>query len=230
MSIRWLVLFFIVTAIGAASCKNNDEVFPKVLYTNINVVNASADTLNFYLNGTRQNNLSNLFPAGASLYLSAPSGQQNYEFKKLGGSTNLFSLPLNLKDSLYYSLYVYGETANQTFYTDDVLLTDTLHPDTTLIRFVNVSPDAGNLSMSIISATAKATVNFASEAFKATSQFELTPGGQQEVQIFQAGATLPKIDTTITFQQGASYTLFSKGLINGKGSATFDVGVIKNVN
>ena len=230
MSIRWLFLFFIVTVIGAASCKNNDEVFPKVLYTNINVVNASADTLNFYLNGTRQNNLSNLFPAGASLYLPVPSGLQNYEFKKLGGSTNLFSLPLSLKDSLYYSFYVYGETASQTFYTNDVLLKYTAHPDTTQIRFVNVSPDAGNLNMTILNATAMDTINLAPLAFKATSPFVLNPGGQQEIKIFLPGATVPKIDTTITFQQGASYTLFSKGLINGRGSATFGVGVIMNVN
>jgi hypothetical protein len=230
MSIRCLVLFFIAGIIGFSSCKNNDEVFPKVVPTNINVVNATADTLNFYLNGTRQNNLSGLFPAGASLYLPVPSGQQNYQFKKAGGFTDLFSLPLNLKDSSYYSLYVYGEAASQTFVTTDVLLSYTLHPDTTQIRFVNVSPDAGNLNVTILNPTALDTISIAPQAFKATSPFVLNPGGLQEIKVFQAGATTPKVDTVITFQQGAIYTLFSKGLINGKGNAAFGIGVIMNVN
>jgi hypothetical protein len=233
MSIRYLVLLFIAAIIGLSSCKNNDEVLPKVVITNINVVNASTDTLNFYLNGTRQNNLSGLFPAGASLYLPVPAGQQNYQFKKAGGFTYLFSLPLNLKDSSYYSLYVYGESASQTFTNQDVLLTDTLHPDTTMIRFINVSPDAGSLNLTLINTlnlTSNNIISFIAEPFKGSTQFVETPGGQEEVKVFQAGATIPKVDTTITFQQGASYTIFSKGLISGKGNAAFGIGIIMNVN
>jgi len=223
MITRCTILLFIAAIIGLVSCKNNDEVFKTVLNANINVVNASADTLNFYLNGTRQNNTSSIYPSGFSFYLSVPSGQQNYQFKKAGGFTDLFSVPLNLTDSTYNSLYVYGESASQTFFTNDVLLSYTAHPDTTQIRFVNVSPDAGNLTV-----TVGDTVSFNSEPFRSSTAFAQTGGGQKEVKIFQAGAVTPKIDTLIIFQPQGIYTLFSKGLINGKGNSAFDVGIVIN--
>src|ERR1700743_611236 len=98
MNNRCLILFFIAASMGLASCKNNDNVFPKKVTTQINVVNASADTLNIFLNGTRQNNNSSLFPGGQSFYLNVPAGMLNYQFKKAGASAVLFGVPLTLPD------------------------------------------------------------------------------------------------------------------------------------
>ncbi len=223
MNTRLSVLFFCFVLLGLYSCKNNDEVFKPVVNTSINVVNASVDTLNFYLNGTRQNNASSLFPTGQSFYLTVPSGAQNFEFKKAGTSNVLFGVPLNLKDSTYNSLYVYGEGASQTFVTNDVLLIDTLHVDTTQVKFVNVSPDAGNLDITVGS-----TVSFKSVPLKSSTKYVEMPGVLTEVKVFQAGSTTPLKDTSIQFQPGGIYTLFSKGLLNGKGNAAFGIGVVIN--
>jgi hypothetical protein len=219
----YLILFFTALLIGIGSCKNNDEVFVTFGPAHINVVNAGTDTLNFYLNGTRQNNASSIYPGGQSLYLPVPDGKQNYEVKKIGSATFLFSVPLTTADSSYTSLYVYGETASQSFTTGDVLLSYLAHPDTTQIRFVNVSQDAGNLTV-----TVGDTVRFASQPFKSSTAFALTGGGSKEVKIFQAGAASPLKDTSIVFQPGGIYTLFSKGLLNGKGNAAFGFGVVYN--
>lgn len=205
------------------SCKNNDEVFKTVPSSFLNVVNASADTLNFYLNGTRQNNTSSLYPGGQSFYISVPSGTQNYQFKKAGNSTVLFSTPVTLLDSIYYSMYVYGEASGSTFYTRDTLLTYTAYPDTTQVRFVNASPDAGNLDVYVGS-----TLNFKTRAFKTSSVFLLFPGGANEVTVYQSGSSTPKLDTTITFGAGSIFTIFSKGLLNGKGTAAFNISVAQN--
>jgi hypothetical protein len=220
---RYTILLFIAAIIGLVSCKNNDEVFPPKVSTFFNVVNASTDTLNFYLNGTRQNNGSSINPNAQSFYLTVPDGQQDYQFKKIGATTILFSVLLNLKDSANTSLYIYGGSASQTFTTNDVLLTYKAHPDTTQIRFVNVSPDAGSLNV-----TVGDTVSFNSQAFKSSTAFALTGGGKKEVKIFLAGAVTAKIDTNIVFLPGGIYTLYSKGLLNGKGNAIFDVGVATN--
>src|ERR1700759_3159597 len=99
------ILLFFAVVLLAESCKNNDEVFPTVHYCALNIVNASADTLNFYLNGTRQNNSSSIFPVGQSYYLPIPSGSENLQFKKAGTSGILFSFPAKL-DTVNYSLYL----------------------------------------------------------------------------------------------------------------------------
>jgi len=219
MNTRCLILLFIAVVTGLLSCKNNDNVFPVVVNTTINVVNASADTLNFYLNGTRQNNASNLFPLGSTLYLTVPAGAQNYQFKKAGGFDVLFSVPLTLS-GVNNSLYIAGESAADAFSTRDTLTYDSGY---TRVRFVNASPNAGSLTVSVGD-----TVNFQSRPFKSSSVFFTTGAGLKEVKIYLAGATTPIIDTPIAMLQNSGYTLFAKGQLNGKGNAAFDVGVVTN--
>jgi hypothetical protein len=217
-----LLLVIVAVIIGFSSCKNNDNVFPKVVTTLMNVVNASADTLNFYLNGTRQNNSSSLYTGSQSFYITVPAGSQNYQFRKPGTSNYLFSLPLNLKDSTNNSLYIISTSPINTFTTIDSLNKDTV-PNSTQLRFVNTSSDAGSVDVFVGD-----TVNFKSRAFKTATVFLPTGSGQKEVKIYLAGAATPKVDTVITFQPARIYTLFSKGLINGKGNSRFNVAVVIN--
>jgi len=91
------------------------------------------------------------------------------------------------------------------------------------VRFVNASPDAGLLNVFVGD-----TVNFKSRAYKTSTVFLPTGSGQKEVKIYQVGVATPKVDTVIAFRPGRIYTLFSKGLINGKGNSVFSVGMILN--
>ncbi|HAL83491.1 MAG TPA: hypothetical protein DCO83_15675 [Mucilaginibacter sp.] len=220
----YLILLFTALLIGLYSCKNNDEVFPNVKYTYITVINAGADTLNFYLNGTRQNNASSIFPAGALELQIVPAGLQNYAFKKTGQSVVLFGLPLNLTFNTLNSVYITGESANSVFKTVDTIpQLNTAQTDTLAVRFVNAAPDAGNLNVFVGD-----TVKFNSAAFKSSSVFYLTGRGKKKVTVYLAGAAIPIIDTAIIFQPAVSYTLFAKGLLNGKGNAAFGLGLLIN--
>ena len=226
MKNRCLILVFIAAITGLYSCKNNDEVLKKVVSTSINVVNASADTLNFFANGTRINNTSPIYPASFSYYLHALAGQQNYEIKKNNNPNVLFSLPLNLTDSVFYSLYVYGESAAKTFMTNDSPLLVPTGADTSLVRFVNASPDAGTLNVMVGD-----TVAFNASTFKSSSVFlPVGSSGLKEVRIYLAGSSTAKIDTTMNIQPNSTYTIFSKGLLNGKGNAAFGVGLVLNAD
>jgi hypothetical protein len=219
---RLYIVYFFAAVLAVESCKNNDSVYKTVLYAGMNVVNASTDTLNFYLNGTRQNNSSSLYPGSQSYYLPIPQGVQNFQFKKAGTFNILFSVPLTLKDSISYSLYVTGETADKSFSTIDSLYTDTV-TNSTQIRFVNASPDAGNLD-----AYVGDTLNYKKRAFQSSSVFLATGSGIKEVKVYQTGLTTPIIDTPITFQTGDIYTIFTRGLLKGTGSSAFHIGIILN--
>jgi hypothetical protein len=221
MKVKCPVLFYIAAAVGLASCKNNDSVLPAApAPTGITVINAGADTLNFYLNGSRENGTSAIYPGGASGLKIVPSGLQNYEFKKAGQPVVLFGLPLKLRDSTFNSVYLTGESADKAFETVDTIpQLDTL----AAVRFVNAAPDAGSLNVSVGD-----TVKFNGRAFKSSSVFLITGIGQKEVKVYLAGISTPKIDTTITIQPLTSYTLFTKGLLNGKGASVFSLGVLVN--
>jgi len=215
MNIRYPVLLVIAATI--ASCKNNDNVFPRKVSSYLNLVNASADTLNIYLNGTRQNNTSSLAPGGQSFYITVPAGIQNYSFKKAGSPNVLFSVPLNLKDSVYNSIYVTDETASGSFTSVDAAFTDSAHA---ALRFANASPDAGDLDVAI----GDSLKFFQAVAYKSLSGYLLVGNGQKRIRIYLAGATNPRLDTTITVVPNNGYTLFAKGSINSKNN-TFKVGV-----
>ena len=222
MHIKYSALFFIVMIIGFLSCKNNDNVFKPVTYTDLTVVNATADTLNFYLDGTRQNNSSSLHPGGLAVHTAVFAGSQNFQFKKVGSASVLLNIPLKLNPNVFNSLYIAGETPDKVFNTLDTLVTDAL-PNLATVRFVNASPDAGNLTVTIGD-----TTYVKSSPFKSSSGFFIAGSGQKVIKVYQFGGALPKIDTIIAFQANRAYTLFSEGLLNGKGNSAFRVGIILN--
>jgi hypothetical protein len=217
------ILLLFAAMLTIESCKNNDNVFPTMKYGFVNVVNASPDTLNYYLNGTRQNNSSSLFPTGQTFYTPPiPTGNQNLQFKKAGAFAVLFNYPMKL-DTLNYSLYITNETAAGAFYTTDFL--DTTGTQTGVnfkLRFVNASPTVGTLTVSVDSTT------YSNSAAKSTSAFLLYGSGPKVVSVFVGSSATAAIDTTITFQPGHLYTLYSKGTLTGKGTSVFDVGVATN--
>ncbi len=222
MYIKYSILLFIAGVIGLLSCKNNDNVFKPVTYTDLTVVNATTDTINFYINGTRQNNASSIYPGGAATHIPVLAGSQNFGVKKAGSSAVLLTVPITQTTQTYNSIYIAGETPDKVFHTTDTLVTDTLPYAT--VRFVNAAPDAGNLTVTIGD-----TTFFKSSPFKSSSAFFLTGSGQKTIKVYQVGAATPKVDTILTFQPGNAYTIFSRGLLNGKGTSALKVGLLLNL-
>ena len=219
MKTRLAALFFIIAITVLASCTSNDNVFTKKVSTAINVVNASADNINFYVNGTRQNNTSALTPGGQTFYLTVPAGAQNFQIKKDGSPEYLISIPLNLKDSLYHSLYIAGESLDKTLVTIDTLIVDT---NKVQLRFVHTTPGAGIFDVKIGD-----TLKFHTP-FKTSSSFLSVGSGLKEIKVFETGSSTPKIDTIVSMSPNKGYTIFTKGTLTGTGSSKFSLGVALN--
>lgn len=221
MNIKLPGLFILVLAIGFASCSKKDDAPPAVQTTNLNVINAFTDTLNYYVNGTRINVSSSVYPLGSSGYIGVAVGQQNYEFKRPLSPVVLFNQSLALDSGQAYSLYVAGRSADLAFTTKDTLVTDT--GIRARIRFVNAVPDAGNLDV-----TVGDTVKFRVRAFKSATVFLPVNAGLKRIRVYQSGATVAKIDETRTLIAGRVYTLFTRGRLNGAGSAVLSTGLVVN--
>jgi len=223
MNTRFAIVLFIVAVAGFTSCKNNDNVFPKTVTTGLNIINASSDALNFYINGTRQNNFT-LSSGGQSFYLPVPAGAQNYQFKKNGSVDVLFSVPLTLKDRVNNSLYITEATTTSSFTTVDLLDTTGINSKPKAkIRFVNASPDAGDLNVTVGN-----NVSFTAITFKQTAAFTLIDTGLMAMKIKRVGSDVVSADTSITLAAGHMYTLFSKGSLTGKGTAKLSLALALN--
>ncbi|HWZ35993.1 MAG TPA: DUF4397 domain-containing protein [Mucilaginibacter sp.] len=208
MSSKAILLIVLVAITGFFACKKDGEKLTGNTYNAITLINAGGDTLNVYENGTRINSGSTLLPSGQYRNLEIAAGTQRYQFKKAGNSNTLFETELSMNESARYTMFVAGESADKVF-----VLQDTIKNDTTAhVRFVNASPDAGNIDFTIGSYPI-----FKNRAFKSATSFLSVPYGQVFYSMVrQDGSILAS--GTLTLSKGIYYNLFSKGLVAGTGT------------
>lgn len=205
-----------------ASCRKTDEApVDDSVTTNLNVVNATVDTLNYYLNGTRINNTSSIYPYGSSGYVGVVVGEQIFQFKKYRNASVLFDLPLALDTNKRYSVYVAGSTAGDTFTSIDTLKADTLNR--AMLRFVNATPTAGTVDVMVGD-----TVKFNVRAYKSVSVFLPVGPGLKRIRVYQSGSTTAIADTTRLITGRRVYTLFTKGDLKGTGGCKFGTALFVN--
>jgi hypothetical protein len=232
MKIRLLILLAVVLIAGLSACKKNNDMPVITPTVGLDIINASPNTVNIYLNGTRLNNGSNLLPGISTGYYSVPAGEQSYQFKSpfnTTGSTveTLFSKTIPADTSKYRSLFITDETAAGTFVTIDPLLS----VDSTgycLVRFVNASPDAGSLDLAVGD-----TIQFSKQVFESTSGFKLvsvnaSADSLKPIKVYATGSAVPLISGTVNLTEGLSYTFYTKGKLKGTGASVFSIGTTTN--
>jgi hypothetical protein len=218
MKISISVLLFAISVIGLSACsKVSDDILVANNSTTLTVINASSDTLNFYQNGTRLNSTSNLYPFGQLSNLSVIVGDQNYQFKKAGNANTLVNALFSIQANTIYTMFTAGGSADKVFLLRDTLKNDSL----ARIRFVNASPINGTLDVTIGSA-----FNYKKLSFKSATPFVAMAGGKVALAIYQSGGTTPLAAGTLTLTSGNSYTLYTKGVLNGTGNNLFGARIL----
>lgn len=222
MNLRPTFLLFAAAVTGLLSCKNNDNVFPaKNPDAGFRIVNASPNTINYFLNGTRLNNSGGLSPGIATPYIAVTAGQQNFQFKLNGSPDILFSWPEKMPDSVGYTLYITGDTADKAFRKQDTFAVDS---GFAALGFVNASSAAGNLDVSVDD-----TTRFKGTPFKTQEDLTRLSSGDREFKFYKAGTTTLLKDTTFTMNQNRVYTIYSYGTPGATGSSQFGVGITTNL-
>ena len=184
----------------------------------MNVINADADTINTFQNGTRFNNLSSFYPGGSLGYLTVLAGTHQYQIKKAGTPNVLLDIPLTLTANRAYSFFIAGNSPDRVFLTNDVFLAS----NDVEIRFVNASP---GLAFDIKIAD---NFNFSNVAFKAATGFVKMTAGDNNYSVYQAGNPDPIATGKVTLVAGRVYTLFAKGSVTGTGDRAFGLRLLPN--
>lgn len=224
MKFKITVFIALIGFLGIVSCKKGDDTAITTLTTNVNFINATTDTLNYYVNGSRLNTTSASYPLGATGYLSTTFGEQNYQVKKDGNATVLFNLPLSLDTAKIYSVFMTDNTAGNTIMTTDTLDKDNLS-DTTSIRFVHTSPNLGDVDVRVGEGD---TTVFRSRAFKSVSVFLPLNAGVKRIRVYKAGTDVVLSDEMRILQTNRIYTLFTKAALTATASTASGTGLIIN--
>lgn len=215
---------FAVLILGLISCVKNDPAVVVNPSVSVNVINASEEVVNFYLNGTRQNNITGIFPLGASGYASIPRGNQLLAFRKQFNTTRftdadtLFTLPLRLDSvgpGVRYSVFLAGTSRATAFTLLDTLQTD---DNNARLRFVSASASVAGLRVFL-----NDTLRFTSSKFKEVSTFKPVGNGQKIIKICPATSNDVLYTSTVTLNVGSNNTLFSAG-----SGANFRAGLLRD--
>ena len=233
MNFRILTILLVAVTTVLLSCnkKNNDLVAPLDINPPlVNTINATTDTINIYQNGIRQNNLSSIYPGGATSYLAFINGTQTFSIKRTNSTNVLLSQPYTIHSTQFYSIFVAGTSSGDMFLTTDAIDTAESVVDTTetlgMVRFVNASINSGALNVTVGTGD---TVNIHNINYgTATAFMPFNASHTQEVKVFLGNSSTPKIDSVFTFQVGSIYTLYTRGSLTGTGNNAFAISLAVN--
>jgi hypothetical protein len=194
-----------------ASCSKDFDNTPAPAVSGLNVIHASPTTelLDFYVNNARGNNENFGFTKKLGYY-NLYSGTSKVTITKKGSQTPLAAESFNFQPERGYSLFVIGKLDSIKFLMvkDSVSLPGTGKAN---VRFVNASPDAPALNLSI---AGSATDLVTDKAYKQYSEFT-TVDAASKVTFTAKNKATGAVEATlpnVTIEAGGTYTIWVKGL------------------
>lgn len=215
------IMLFVMSA-----CVKNDPPIATQPTVNINVVNATEDVLNFYLNGTRQNSTIGISPLGANGVVPIPYGsvltfKKQFDRFTYENADVLFTVPVNVDTAgtnRRYTLFAAGQTSADVFFVRDTLVSDAKNAK---LRFVVASPEVTKLKVSM-----NDTLRFTTTIFKQKSIFTTVGNGAKNLVIRDADTNEILFTTKLILTVNNNYTLFTQGKRGA--NPTFRAGLITN--
>jgi hypothetical protein len=224
-----MIGLFSLAAVSLMSCSKNDgngtvPVIPSA-FLSIGHASPGAPAYDFLANGTKVTKKALEFGSTLS-YNRFWAGSREFSITKKDGMDTLVRSTLEIKKNKAYTIFISDIPAKAAF----VLIEDDLSApaaDKAKIRFVNMSPDAGDLDLIV---TGETTPLFTKTAFKESTAFSaIDPGVEVNFEITEntgitALATLPKVK----IEKGRIYTVWAKGLRAATDSTKLAASLIIN--
>ena len=221
----WLMGAVALT-ISLSSCLNNndtDTVVVPVAY--VSVYNASPDSPGLdVLVDNKQINSRPLEYSNYTGYLQFYTGNRNLKFNSFNASNVLVDTTVTFQANKAYSVFVIDNTAEA----DALIVEDsaaTPAATNSLIRFVNLSPDAASVEL-----TTDSESLFPSKAFKQITAFKEITAQSYTLQAKKDDHSVIVTAPGIVLQPGRAYTIIARGYLNppSGNTNTFSIQVIDN--
>jgi hypothetical protein len=194
----------------------------------LSMVNTSPTlgTYHFYFDGTKLNTAAMPF-GGTIAYANYTAGDHTAKFTTESASESLLTKTISLDGDGVYSLYLIERPEKL----DALLVRDVMTVASTtqaFIRFINLSPDAPALDLTVSGGTDKIV---SGKSYKAASDFQAINPNTYSFDI--KDSNMGAIKTTlseVTITAGKYYTIISRGVLNvGETDQPFSAQLITNL-
>lgn len=219
----------VVLLFTLSSCLKNDEnTNPNIAALSVIHASPGLQKFDFVVNNQRIN--SSPFDYSQRLpYFNIYGGTRTFGIYKVQSTDSIKLGSFEAKSDNYYSIYVIGQATNPQF----LVLTDSLTQPSAAkanLRFLNLSPDAPALSLSLSQNEGQDSTLFSNLNYKSHSAFTGIKGGKTYTfKIKSADQTTLATVEDVNVESGRIYTIWSKGLINSTNDTT-KVGIIIQPN
>lgn len=206
LQLIYLSLLCIVLLLNSCT---KDTTTVSTAYLSIVNTSPTLGTYNFYIDGTKLNTGAVPF-GGMMAYASYTAGEHTANFTTESGVESLLSKKVNLEADGVYSLFLIEKPGNL----DALLIRDVMTVTSTeqaFIRFINLSPDAPALDLTI-SEAANALVS--AKSYKSASDFQAISPNTYAFDIKENGSANIRANlASVTLTAGKYYTILSRGLL-----------------
>ncbi len=204
-----LLSLLLLPALILGSCQKPANEEPELLSA-ANVVNATIGMpqLGFFINRSGVQGDPLKYTDESGYFITFP-GARDFDVLADGVVDYILKTNFTFKQNTYHSIFIVGESASiSALFTED----DLSNPPAgkAKIRFVNLSPDAGGLVVTLKNGTAL----FPEQAFKTVSQFITMDPGVYDLQAKTPTGTV-LVEKNVTIASGRIYTAWAKGLRAG---------------
>lgn len=203
---------FTLSSLVLSSCSTKETPIPES--ASLMMVNTSPTpaTYNIYVNNAPAN--SGAIPFGGALpYLKVNTGEQSIKFTTASSTESLITKKVNIENNRAYSLFLIGKEDKL----DYLVIRDEIAQapkEKALIRFINLSPDAGVLNLAI----KEGAVLISDKAYKENSAFIEVEAKTQTLQIIDKATGSVKSELiNEEIKAGGIYTILSIGMMTPTG-------------
>jgi len=206
---------------------NSGNAFVDMMAANtyVNVTHTSPDApgVDLLVDGIVVNSSALEYPDNTG-YLMVNSGTRNFKVNASGTSFTVIDETMTIGADMHYSIFAIDELSD----IRALVLQDDLSAPASgkaHIRFAHLSPDAPAVDITLTDGT----VIFGNVAFGEYIDFTPLNAGMYDLQARVAGTNTVALELPgISLMDGAIYTVFAKGFLNGEGPQALGAEIISN--
>lgn len=199
----------LVVLLAACSLDDDRNAVPvPVAYVSFYHASPNAPELDVYVDQRPVNRLEFTDYTG---YLNFYTGNRNFKINSLNASNALIDTTVTFEDGGFYSVFIVNDVSN----VETLTLRDSADAPgegKAMIRFINLSPDANALDLSINDDT---TPVFSAKEFKQPSEFTEIDASESSFVVKTAGGSEALVSVSdIDIRPGKFYTIIARGFAN----------------